>query len=220
MTSLHPGAVDLPATLGAVSFPVLGLAAAVVLIFLFQAVYFTTRYKRCPSNKVMVIFGKVPGEKSSRCLHGGGALILPLIQDYAYLSLEPITVEFKDESAASKENEPVTFSARYTVAISTKPDLTQNAAERLLNLDVARIETVARDVILGQIRQTLARIPVGDMKQDRAGLVEQINSHVANDLNKLGLEIISMNLGRLLWETIDPGGPVAESVLSVSGADK
>jgi flotillin len=54
----------------------------VFLVFFFAAVVvsFATRYKRCPSDRLLVVYGKVSGGKSANCYHGGAAFIWPVIQ--------------------------------------------------------------------------------------------------------------------------------------------
>jgi flotillin len=76
----------------------LGAVGAVILLFLFFLVFIVKQYKRCPSNKVLVIYGKVGTNQAARCLHGGGKFVLPLIQDYAYLALEPMVIEIPLEA--------------------------------------------------------------------------------------------------------------------------
>ena len=87
----------------AFGFWMLALFAFVVLVF-FTIVFLASRYKRCPSDKVLVIFGRVKKGHSSKTLHGGGEFVWPLIQDYAYLSLTPITISIPLENALSLQN--------------------------------------------------------------------------------------------------------------------
>ena len=68
---------------GAVFFILLAFAALLVLVV--PTAFMASRYRRCPSNRILVIFGRVGSGRASRCLHGGGALVWPLIQDWAYL---------------------------------------------------------------------------------------------------------------------------------------
>ena len=56
-------------------------------------IFMVKRYRRCPSNRVLVVYGKVGGSKTARCIHGGGVMVWPVIQDYVYMSLEPMTIE-------------------------------------------------------------------------------------------------------------------------------
>ena len=54
----------------------LGLVGSVLLLLFFGLIIVVRYYKRCPSNRILVIFGKVGGNRASKCLHGGGAFIL------------------------------------------------------------------------------------------------------------------------------------------------
>ena len=71
---------------------VIGTIVAVVVLLLLILVIIAARYKKCPSDKVMVIYGKVGQNKdgtarSARCIHGGAAFIWPVFQSYEYLDL-------------------------------------------------------------------------------------------------------------------------------------
>ncbi|HYD01132.1 MAG TPA: SPFH domain-containing protein, partial [Phycisphaerales bacterium] len=109
----------------------IGAILALLLVILFFGLLVARQYKRCPSNRILVIYGKVGKERSSKCLHGGGAFVVPLVQDYSYLSLEPIVIDIPLEGALSLNNIRVSVPATFTVAISVDPVLMNNAAERL-----------------------------------------------------------------------------------------
>lgn len=161
------------------------------------AAFCASRYKRCPSNKVIVVYGKVGASGSSstaKCVHGGGVFVLPLIQDYAVLSLEPMTTDIDLRGALSKGNIRVAVPATFTFAISTNPRLMQNAAERLLNSDKRTIISMASDIILGQLRLVIATLSIEEINQDREKFMEQININVDAELNKLGLSVINVNI--------------------------
>ncbi|MCC6464031.1 MAG: flotillin family protein [Planctomycetes bacterium] len=173
---------------------VLILATIFVGLVLFLIIFFAQRYKRCPSNKVLVVFGKGVGGGAARTIHGGGALILPLIQDYAYLTLEPITVEIDLRGALSKKNIRVNVPASFTVGIGTSPQMMGCAAERLLGLDEGSIRKQAEDIILGQLRLVIATLAIEEINQDREKFLNLINENVASELNKIGLEVINVNI--------------------------
>ena len=72
----------------------LAVGGVLVAVFVFGLVtLFTARYKRCPSNRVLVIYGKAGGGEAAKWIHGGAKFVLPLVQDFAYLNLEPIQIE-------------------------------------------------------------------------------------------------------------------------------
>jgi len=179
----------MPLALG-MEMVLIGFAALVVFLVLFLA----QRYKRCPSNKILVVFGKGVGGGASRTIHGGGALIIPLFQDYAYLSLEPITVEIDLRNALSKKNIRVSVPASFTIGVGTSPQMMQSAAERLLGLDEVSVRKQAEDIILGQLRLVIATLAIEEINQDREKFLNLINENVATELSKIGLEVINVNI--------------------------
>ena len=175
-----------------------GLWAVVVITFVVLVVttlmFLAARYKRCPSDQVLVIFGKVGEGMTSRCIHGGGAFIWPLIQDYRYLSLTPLSISIDLRNALSMQNIRINVPSTFTVGISTQPPIMSNAAERLLNLTPARIEEMAREIIFGQLRLTVASLTIEQINQDRESFLEAIRRNVEPELNKIGLYLINVNI--------------------------
>lgn len=173
----------------------LGLGFSILLLLFFFAVFVTTRYKRCPSNRVLVVYGKVGGgNKASKCLHGGGTFVWPLIQDYAYLNLEPLTIDIPLEGALSMNNIRVNVPSTFTVGISTDAVLMNNAAERLLNMNVQSIREQAQDIILGQLRLVIATLTIEEINRDREKFMHLINENVDQEINKIGLQLINVNI--------------------------
>ncbi|MBX3358404.1 MAG: hypothetical protein KF745_08245 [Phycisphaeraceae bacterium] len=171
--------------------PVVG---GLLLLVLFMLVFIVQRYRRCPSNRILVIYGQVGGGKASRCLHGGGAFVWPLVQDYAYLSLEPLVIEIPLEGALSQNNIRVNVPSTFTVGISTDPVLMNNAAERLLNLTTQAIREQAQDIILGQLRLVIATLTIEEINRDREKFMMLINENVGQEINKIGLDLINVNV--------------------------
>src|SRR5688572_31338685 len=123
---------DVPETVAGFPIWAIGGPALAVILLLSLLFLFVARYKRCPSNKVLVISGKVGGGESAKCISGGGAFVWPVIQEYAYLGLEPIQIDIPLKDALSFENIRVAVPSVFTVAIGTEADVRQNAAIRLL----------------------------------------------------------------------------------------
>jgi len=165
-----------------------------VAIALFILVYMIKQYRRCPSNRILVVYGKVRGQRAARCLHGGGVFVVPLLQDYAYLSLEPMTIEIDLTSALSKKNIRVNVPSTFTIGISTEPIIMNNAAERLLGLMEQEINDQARDIILGQLRLVIATLSIEEINQDREKFLDLVNKNVDMELNKIGLQVINVNI--------------------------
>ena len=173
----------------------LGLGAAGLVVFLGMVVLLVKQYKRCPSNMILVKYGKMLGsDKASTCIHGGATCVVPLFQDYAYLRLEPMVIDIPLAGALSLNNIRVDVPATFTVGISTNPVLMNNAAERLLQLDERKIRDQAQDIILGQLRLVIATLSIEEINKDREKFMALVNTNVAEEVNKIGLQLINVNI--------------------------
>jgi flotillin len=170
-------------------------AVGIVALSLFGIlVLLLTRYKRCPSNKVLVIYGRGTGDESARCIHGGAAIVWPIIQDYGYLSLEPLQIAIPLKDALSMENIRVSVPSVFTVAIGTEPAVMQNAAIRLLGLNNQEIQQQAQDIIFGQLRQVIASMLIEEINRDRDSFLQNIQKSLEPELKKIGLTLINVNI--------------------------
>jgi flotillin len=151
------------------------------------------RYKRCPSDKILVVYGNTGGS-SAKCIHGGGAFIWPVIQDYAFLSLTPISIEANLTNALSRQNIRVDVPCRFTVGISTEADNMNNAAERLLGQTSDQIQELARDILFGQLRLVIATMSIEEINSDRDKFLEYVSANVEAELKKIGLKLINVNV--------------------------
>ena len=175
------------------------------LILILVAVFFVTlsailrRYKRCPSDKILVIYGKTGKNKmgsasSARCIHGGASFIWPVFQSYAFLDLKPISIECNLTNALSKQNIRVDVPCRFTVGISTEPDNMTKAAERLLGLSIESIQNIATDILFGQLRLVIATMDIEEINSDRDKFLANVSQNVEAELRKIGLKLINVNV--------------------------
>jgi flotillin len=171
-----------------------GLVGAVVLLFFFFVIFVVKQYKRCPSNKILVIYGKVGKNLAAQCIHGGGKFVVPLLQDYAYLPLEPMAIDIPLSSALSLNNIRVNVPATFTVGISTDLVLMNAAAERLLFLPEKKIQEQTQDIIVGQLRLVIATLTIEEINKDREKFMSLINANVTEEINKIGLTLINVNI--------------------------
>ena len=170
------------------------LVVSIVIVALGTLVFFFSRFRRCPSDKILVIYGKTGGGKSSKCIHGGAAFVWPVIQDYQYLDLTPIPIDIKLEGALSKQNIRVNTPSTFTVGVSTESGVMENAAERLLGLDLGQIRLLGQDIIFGQMRVVIATMDIESINADRDLLIEKITTGVEVELTKVGLRLINVNI--------------------------
>ncbi len=152
------------------------------------------RYRRCPSDKILVVYGSPFGRSSAKCVHGGGTFVWPVIQDYAYLSLTPIGIDANLTNALSRQNIRVDVPCRFTVGISTESESMLAAAERLLGLQSSQIQEMARDILFGQLRLVIATMSIEELNSDRDKFLEAITANVEVELKKIGLRLINVNV--------------------------
>jgi len=172
------------------------------LLFVSTLIFLASRFKRCPSDKILVVYGKVGVGQNARCIHGGGTIVWPLIQDWAFLSLTPMTIGIDLRNALSLQNIRINVPSTFTVGISTHPDIMNNAAVRLLHLTSDQIENMAQEIIFGQLRLTVASLTIEQINQDRESFLEAIRKNVEPELNKIGLYLINVNITDITDESL------------------
>lgn len=173
----------------------LATTAIIFLAFLFSTLFFLAKlYRRCPSNKILVVYGRVGGSKTVQCYHGGGTFVWPLIQGSAFLDLTPRNIHIPLKGALSHQNIRVNVPSTFTVAIGITPDIMNNAAIRLLDLDHRGIESMATEIIVGQLRLTVASLRIEEINQDRERFLESIKKNIEPELHKIGLTLLNVNI--------------------------
>jgi|TARA_B100000959_G_scaffold9332_1_gene9437 flotillin len=206
---------------------------AVVLILVAAVMFFAQRYKRCPPDQIMVIYGRTEKTaegrpRPSRTLHGGAALVWPLIQDYAYISLKPMTINIDLKGALSLQNIRINVPSTFTIGVSTEPTIMANAAERLLGFKMDDIEEMAREIIFGQLRLTVATLTIEQINQDRDAFLELIQKNVGAEMRKVGLYLINVNIADITddAEYIDSigkkaaAGAIEQARIEVANAER
>jgi flotillin len=179
--------------------PQLILTIVIVLLVFGTLIALLSRYKKCPSDKILVVYGMVGkgssgGNKSAKCIHGGASFIWPVIQSYQYLDLTPLSIEVNLKNALSRQNIRIDVPSRFTVGVSTEDGIMQNAAERLLGLGLGEIQELAKDIIFGQLRLVVATMDIEEINTDRDKFLEAVSSNVESELKKIGLRLINVNV--------------------------
>ena len=178
---------------------VVGLIVVLAVFAFTLILLIVSRFRKCPSDKIMFIYGKVGSNadgtsRSARCIHGGAAFVWPVFQAYQYLDLTPISIGVDLKNALSRQNIRIDVPSSFTVGISTEPVIMQNAAERLLGLRLPEIQSLAKDIILGQLRLVIATMDIEEINADRDKFLSAVSSNVETELKKIGLRLINVNV--------------------------
>ena len=178
---------------------VIYLICAILLVVVAFIAWICSRYKKCPSDKIMVVYGSIGKNKdgtnrSAKCIHGGAEFVIPVFQSYSYLDLTPISIQVDLKNALSRQNIRIDVPSRFTVGISTEPGVMQNAAERLLGLQLSEIQELSKDIIFGQLRLIIATMDIEEINTDRDKFLAAVSSNVETELKKIGLRLINVNV--------------------------
>ena len=169
----------------------------IFLVFL-MFILIVRRYKRCPSDKILVIYGQVGksegSAKTAKVVHGGAAFVWPVFQDFEFMDLTPVPIVVDLRGALSNQNIRVNVPARFMIGISTEAGVMQNAAERLLGLSLDNIHDLAADIIFGQLRVVIATMKIEEINNDREKFLANVTDAVEHELKKIGLKLINVNI--------------------------
>lgn len=141
--------------------------AILVLFIILTASWLFSRYRMCPPDKILIVFGKVGTGQPAKCYHGGSTFVLPVLQSYSYLDLNPINIDVPLQGALSSQNIRVDVPSSFIVGISTLPEIMQNAAARLLGRSREEIRNLAAEIIMGQMRVVIASMTIEEINSDR-----------------------------------------------------
>ncbi len=167
------------------------MAGAVLLMIFLSLISF---YRKCPSDRIMVIYGKTSGHQPSRCIHGGAKFVWPIFQDYGYISLRPLQIIVNLDNALCKQNIRINVPSVFTVGVSTSEEIMGNAAERLFGQSPEAIADLAKDIIFGQLRLVIASMMIEEINADRETFLRAVEANVAEELKKIGLELLNVNI--------------------------
>lgn len=182
--------------LAAASAGASNIVAIIILVafVLGTVVWLFSRYKMCPSDKILIVYGNVGAGRSAKCIHGGATFIMPVVQSYAFMDLNPINIDVPLKGALSSQNIRVDVPSSFIVGISTQPEIMQNAASRLLGRTRQDIRDLASEIIMGQMRVVIASLTIEEINADREKLIKGITGGVDVELHKVGLYLINANI--------------------------
>jgi flotillin len=169
-----------------------------VVMFLFgMVVLLSKQYKRCPPNRAMVIYGRTgPGQSSTRVLHGGAAFVVPLLQDFGYLSLEPIQVEVPGLPGSDVTGFNFELPSLVTVAIGTNEESLHAAAARLLGLSLDAIRQQVQPIVHTEIMSLAETVRGSGKGTDQLSFANQLRSPLEKKLDSFGLQLV--NIGQMM----------------------
>ncbi len=180
---------------------IIALGIGFILLMFLNMIFLITRYKKCPPDKILVVYGKTETGQAAKCIHGGAAFIWPVIQSYAFLDLAPLNIDIKLENAITKDKAKVDLESIFTVGISDEEGIMNIAADRLLGLSTEEIRTLAYNLIESQMNLIIAMMDAEELDGNKDKLNVNIHNNIEQELKKVGLKLINLNLRKIQVQT-------------------
>lgn len=170
------------------SLSIILIAAVIVIILLIVM----TGYRKAPPDKVYIISGR--GDKK-KYLIGKAGIKLPIIERIDTLSLRMITIDVRtSEPIPSGDFIDLNVDSVAVVKIPNDPKYIEKAAQNFLNRDEDYISEKIVNVLEGNLRESIGALPLRAIMSDRKAFGEKVSESATQDLEKLGMEVLSFNI--------------------------
>lgn len=181
-----------------VSVPIIVVAVIIILGLAFWA-----RYKTVSADEAMVITGSFLGSKHTmtddsgrkiKIVRGGGAFILPIFQQYEFLSLLSHKLDVSTPEVYTEQGVPVMTDGVAIIKIGGSVEDIATAAEQFLGKPMDDLRAEAQEVLEGHLRAILGSMTVEEIYRNRDKFAQEVQGVAARDLKKMGLNIVSFTI--------------------------
>src|ERR1700753_3238224 len=163
---------------------------AVLTLFFFMAVL-AKLFRKAGPHEALIIYGL----RGTRVVKGGGTIIYPMIEQCRELSLELMSFDVApQQSLYSKQGVAVTIEAVAQIKVKSDPESIRTASEQFLTKRPEQREGLIRLVMEGHLRGIIGQLTVEQIVKEPEMVADRMRSTCADDMNKMGLEVISFTL--------------------------
>jgi flotillin len=171
---------------------VLIIAGAAILAVVFVLVMSARLYRKAGPNEALIVYGF---HKAPRVIKGGGTVVLPMVEICRGLSLELMSFDVAPtQDLYTKQGVAVTVEAVSQIKVKSDPESILTAAEQFLTKSPGEREGLIRLVMEGHLRGIIGQLTVEEIVKQPEMVGERMRSTCAEDLNKMGLDVISFTI--------------------------
>ncbi|NQU06362.1 MAG: flotillin [Calditrichaeota bacterium] len=180
---------------------ILGVIVVVIAIVILAL---AKQYRKVGPNEVLIISGgrrkkiEEDGETKMvgyRIFIGGGGFVMPFTESAQVLPLEIYSITIKTPEVLTKQGVHIIAEASAQIKVASNEKSIRNAAEQFLSSGSTGIKEVSGHILEGYVRSAIGAMTVEEVFQDRDGFADKVRDHAQSDFEKMGLELISFNLG-------------------------
>jgi flotillin len=154
-------------------------------------------FQKCGPNEAMIVsgWGATSGPHGVKIVKGGGTVVLPLIQQRSFLSLEVMTIEVRSNAPViTKNGVPIFVEGVAQVKVKGEEESIATAAEQFLGKSSDEIINIAHETLVGHLRAILGTMEVEEVIQHFDAFAQRVQEVSINDLHKMGLTVVSFTI--------------------------
>ena len=166
-------------------------AGLVILATLFVMAVLAKLYRKAGPHEALIVYGG----RGTRIVKGHGTVIFPMLETCRGLSLELMSFDVApQQDLYTKQGVAVTVEAVAQIKVKSDPESIQTAAEQFLTKGPSEREGLIRLVMEGHLRGIIGQLTVEEIVKQPEMVGERMRSTCAEDMNKMGLEVISFTI--------------------------
>src|SRR4051812_31993356 len=167
------------------------IAGLMVVAVLLLMSMFAKLYRKAGPHEALIVYGF----RGTRIIKGHGTVILPMIETCKGLSLELMSFDVApQQDLYTRQGVAVTVEAVAQIKVKSDPESIRTAAEQFLTKAPAEREGLIRLVMEGHLRGIIGQLAVEEIVKQPEMVGERMRSTCAEDMNKMGLEVISFTI--------------------------
>src|SRR6202522_2710522 len=162
-----------------------------VMVILFLMSSMARLYRKAGPHEALIVYGL----GGTRVVQGHGTLVLPMVQICKDLSLELMSFDVApQQDLYTKQGVAVTVEAVAQIKVKSDRESVLTAAEQFLTKTDQEREGLIRLVMEGHLRGIIGQLTVEEIVKQPEMVGERMRSTCADDINKMGLEVISFTI--------------------------
>jgi flotillin len=167
------------------------IVAGAILALFFLMAMFAKLFRKAGPHEAIIVYGF----RGTRVVKSRGTVILPMVESYKWLSLELMSFDVApQQDLYTKQGVAVTVEAVAQIKVKSDPESVLTAAEQFLTKDPGQREGLIRLVMEGHLRGIIGQLTVEEIVKEPEMLGDRMRSTCADDMNKMGLEVISFTI--------------------------
>ncbi len=167
------------------------IAGLMVAALLLLMAMFAQLYRKAGPHEALVVYGF----RGTRIIKGRGSVILPMVENWRLLSLELMSFDVApQQDLYTKQGVAVTVEAVAQIKVKSDPESIHTASEQFLTKTPQEREGLIRLVLEGHLRGIIGQLTVEEIVKQPEMVGERMRSTCADDMNKMGLEVISFTI--------------------------